>query len=136
MKIENLTEYMKKITTRDKNISQYCDEEKGVKYLMNTPNLLTRVDYLELTETEYNKAKFEQTVDNLEYETAMIDRPKPKYEVTKKDEDRYTLINSKVKVYKIWNVSNGLGVKQSFTNKEDAIKLCDDINDEILKVLD
>ena len=65
----------------------------------------------------------------------MVDRPKPKYEVTKKEEDKYTIINSKVKVYKIWNVSNGLGFKKSFTNKEDAMKLYTEINTPILELL-
>lgn len=133
--IENLTEYMKKIKIIDKNISEYEDTEKGVKYILPTPHLLARVDYLELTDTEFNKAKFEQKVDNLEYNTKMIDRPKSKYEVTKKEEDRYTIINSKVKVHEIWNVSNGLGFKQSFDNKADAMNLYVEINTPIVETL-
>lgn len=133
--IENLTEYMGKVKIIDKNISEYEDTEKGVKYILPTPHLLARVDYLELTDTEFNKAKFEQKVDNLEYKTDMVDRPKPKYEVTKKEEDRYTIINSKVKVHKIWNVSNGLGYKQSFDNKDQALELCNSINKEVLEAL-
>lgn len=135
MKIENITEYMSKVNIQDKSISEYYDQEKGTKYIIPTTHLLTRVDYLELTESEYTKAKFEQKVDNLEYNTIMVDRPKPKYEVTKKEEDRYTIINSKVKVYQIWNLSNGLGIKQSFTNKDDALKLYDEINKPIIDLL-
>ena len=133
--IENLIEYMGKIKIIDKNISEYEDKEKGVKYMLNTPSLLARVDYLELTDTEFNKAKFEQKVDNLEYKTKMVDRPKSKYEVTKKEEDRYTIINSKVKVHEIWNVSNGLGFKKSFDNKEEALKLYVEINTPIVETL-
>ena len=135
MKIENITEYMSKVNIQDKSISEYYDQEKGTKYIIPTTHLLTRIDYLELTESEYTKAKFEQKVDNLEYNTIMVDRPKPKYEVTKKEEDRYTIINSKVKVYQIWNLSNGLGIKQSFTNKDDALKLYDEINKPIIDLL-
>ena len=65
----------------------------------------------------------------------MVDRPKPKYEATKKEEDKYTIINSKVKVHEIWNVSNGLGFKKSFNNKEDAMKLYTEINTPILELL-
>lgn len=135
MKIENIEEYMSKVKVIDKNISEYADEEKGVKYIIPTPHLIARVDYLELSDSELTKAKFEQKVDSLEYDTEMVDRPKPKYEVTKKEEDKYTIINSKVKVYKIWNVSNGLGFKKSFTNKEDAMKLYTEINTPILELL-
>jgi hypothetical protein len=134
MKIENIEEYMENVTVFDKNLAEYFDKEKGVKYVIPTPHLITRVDYLELTDSEYTKAKFEQKVDNLEYKTKMVDRPKPKYEVTKKEEDRYTIINSKVKVHEIWNVSNGLGIKQSFDNKEDALKLNEKINEPIIKL--
>lgn len=135
MKIENIEEYMTKVNIQDKSISEYFDEEKGVKYIIPTTHLIARVDYLELTDTELMKAKFEQKVDNLEYNTKMVDRPKSKYEVTKKEEDRYTIINSKVKVHEIWNVSNGLGIKQSFKIKDDALKLCDEINKQILELL-
>lgn len=135
MKIENIEEYMTKVNIQDKSISEYFDEEKGVKYIIPTTHLISRVDYLELTDTELMKAKFEQKVDNLEYNTKMVDRPKSKYEVTKKEEDKWTIINSKVKVHEIWNVSNGLGIKQSFKIKDDALKLCDEINKPILELL-
>ena len=135
MKIENIEEYMSKVEIIDKSISEYTDEEKGTKYIIPTPHLIARVDHLELTDSEYTKAKFEQKVDNLEYKTKMVDRPKSKYEVTKKEEDRYTIINSKVIVYEIWNVSNGLGFKKSFDNKEDAMKLYTEINTPILELL-
>ena len=136
MKIDNIEKYMSKVNVIDKNLSEYYDSEEGVRYIIPTPHLITRVDYLELTDGEFTKAKFEQKVDNLEYETKMIDRPKPKYEVTKKEEDRYTIINSKVKVHQIWNVSNGLGVKQSFDNKDEALKLYEKINKPILKLFE
>lgn len=135
MKIESLEEYMAKVKVIDKSISEYTDEEKGTKYIIPTTHLIARVDYLELNNSEFNKAKFEQKVDNLEYKTKMVDRPKPKYEVTKKEEDKYTIINSKVKVREIWNVSNGLGFKKSFDNKEDAMKLYTEINTPILELL-
>ena len=133
--IENLIEYMEKVNIIDKNISEYEDVEKGVKYILPTPHLLVRVDYLELTDSELKKAKFEEKIDNLEYKTKMVDRPKSKYEVTKKEEDRYTIINSKVKVHEIWNVSNGLGFKKSFDNKKEALKLYEEINTDIKDLL-
>ena len=133
--IENLIEYMEKVKTIDKNISEYEDNKKGVKYILPTPHLLVRVDYLELTDAEFKKAKFEEKIDNLECKTKMVDRPKSKYEVTKKEEDRYTIINSKVKVHEIWNVSNGLGFKKSFDNKEEALKLYEEINTKIKDLL-
>ncbi len=134
MKLENIETYMEKVNLIDKNLAEFYDEKKGTKYIMPTPHLITRVDYLELTDSELTKAKFEQKVDNLEYKTKIVERPKPKYEVTKKEEDKYTIINSKVKVHEIWNVSNGLGIKQSFDNKQDALDLYIKINTPIIKL--
>jgi hypothetical protein len=88
---------------------------------------------MELTKQELNKLKFEQKVDSLEYTQVEFSRPTPKSEVTKRDEDKFTLIDKKIKGYAVWNVSNGLNIKKSFTNKEDALKLYNDIDEKVNK---
>ena len=40
---------------------------------------------------------------------------------------------AKIKGYAVWNVSNGLNIKKSFTNKEDALKLYNDIDEKVNK---
>ena len=131
MLTEKLEEYMEKVNIVNKEISKYEDKEKGNYYTIPTGQLFPRVEYYELTKQELNKLKFEQKVDDLKYEQVEFERPTPKSEVTKRDEDKYTLINKKIKGYKVWNVSNGLGIKQSFVNKEDALKLYNDIDKRI-----
>jgi hypothetical protein len=113
----------------------YKDEEKGIMFPLNTVNLLARVDYLELSKEEYEKAKFEMKIDNLEYNIIETTRPVPKNIITKKDSDKYTIVDSKVKVRQVWNVSNALGIKKSFTNKEEAMKLAESLNEETLIAL-
>lgn len=120
---ESLEEYMDKITITNKEISKYVDEEKGIYYTIPTGQLFPRVEYMELTKQELNKLKFEQKIDDLKYEQVEFERPTPKSEITKRDEDKYTIVNKKIKGYKVWNVSNGLNIKKSFTNKKDAICL-------------
>lgn len=129
---DNILEFNEKVGIINKDYSMYKDLEKGVIFPLNTINLLTRVDYMELSKEEYEKAKFEMKIDNLEYNIVEVDRPVPKYTLTKKEEDKYTITNSKVKVRQVWNVSNALGIKKSFTNKEDAIKLSEELNKKIL----
>ena len=65
---------------------------------------------------------FEKKIDKLKYTEEFIERPVPKNTITKKDEDKFTLINQKVKIKRVWNVSNTAGMFKSFTNKEEAIK--------------
>ena len=130
---DNILEFNEKVGIINKDYSMYKDLEKGVIFPLNTINLLARVDYLELSKEEYEKAKFEMKIDNLEYNIVEVDRPVSKYTLTKKEKDKYTITNSKVKVRQVWNVSNALGIKKSFTNKEDAIKLAEEQNKKILE---
>ena len=132
---EKINEFMEKVEILNKDISQYKDEEKGRMFCLNTIQLLARVDYLELSKEEYEKAKFEMKIDNLEYNIIETTRPVPKNTITKKDSDKYTIVNSKVKVRQVWNVSNALGIKKSFTNKDEAMELAESLNEETLIAL-
>lgn len=134
MLTENLTEYMSKVTITNKDISEYKDEDNGTRYIVPTGQLLGKLDYLELTEKELETAKYKLLVDkHIDYKTTMATRPVLKSDITGKEKDKNTIIDSTVKVYQVWNVSNGLNIKQSFDNKEDAIKLYEDIKEKVIK---
>lgn len=128
-----LDNFMNNITLINKDISKYEDKEKGVLYYLNTIQLIVKVEKLELSAEEYKIKKFEKTIDDLDYDIVEIDRPVPKYSITKKEEDKYVITNSKVKVREIWNVSNAIGIKMSFNNKDDALKYSEEINNQIIK---
>ena len=136
MKQENLDEFMKRVKIISKEIAEYENEETGTYFMIPSSYLWARVDYLELTNDELKKAIFNQEVDktDLKYNFIESTRPAPKYETTKREEDKYTIIDAKVKVNQVWLVSNGLKYKQTFNNKEDALKLANDINNS-LKVM-
>lgn len=133
MKDENLQEFMSKVKIHNKDIAVYTNEEKGVQYPLGVASLLARVDYLELTKGEIEKAKFEQQIDKKEYKLYDCTRVVSKYEITKVEADRFVLTDKKVKATHIWNVSNQLGIHTTFENKEEAFKLCNEINERILK---
>ena len=107
-----------KIYIISKEFSEYEDKEKGVKFPFNTVNLLTRVE-----------------IDDLDYKIENIKRAVPKNEITKKDEDKFTITEKEVAVRKVWNVSNTLGAFKSFTNKEDALRLSKEINEKVFGYL-
>jgi hypothetical protein len=132
---ENLEEFMSKVEIKCKEVAIYKNEEKGLCYPLGVAHLLCRVDYLELTKEELAKAQFEQKVDKGEYEMFDCERIIPKYEKTKIEADKYTLTTNKVKATHIWNLSNQAGIHQTFTDKEKAFKLCDEINNKIFEVL-
>lgn len=115
----------------NKDLSVYRDNEKGMMFYLNTVQLLTSVEPLELDKTQYEIALFEKKIDKLDYKEETIERPTPKNRITKKDEDKYTLVMEKVKVKKVYNVANALNVKKSFVDKEEAMKYAEKINNRI-----
>ena len=135
MNNENITEYMKQINILNKELAEYINEETGVKYIVPVPHLLARIEYTEATEKEKEQLLFKGAIDRLEYNWKIAKRPVIKSTITKKKEDEHTIIDSDTKVFMIWNVTNGLGIKQSFTDKEEAIKLYDEVNKKILEAM-
>lgn len=129
---KDLCKFNKNVEILNKDFSKYSDD-KGNSFIFNTINQLAKVDYLELTKEEYQVAKFQQKIEDLDYNIINIKKPVPKNEITCKNEDRYTLTEKEVAVRQIWNVSNPYGAFKSFINKEDAIKLANDINDKLLE---
>lgn len=130
-----LDEFMKNVEILGKEFSIYTDEEKGVSFPLNTVHLLTRVDMLELSKEEYQVAKFQKKIDDLDYKIENIKKAVPKNEITGKDEDKFTITEKEVAVRKIWNVSNTAGAFKSFTDKNEAMGYSKNINKEVLNYL-
>lgn len=128
----NLCKFIDNTSIINKDLSLYADE-KGNKFIFNTINAIVKVDYLELTKDEYQIAKFQQKIDDLDYKIINIKKRVPKNEITGKDEDKYTITEKEVAVRQVWNVSNPYGAYKSFTTKEEAIELADYINNKIIE---
>lgn len=130
-----LDEFMKNVEILGKEFSIYTDEEKGVSFPLNTVHLLTRVDMLELSKEEYQVAKFQKKIDDLDYKIENIKKAVPKNEITGKNEDKFTITEKEVAVRKIWNVSNTAGAFKSFTDKDEAMEYSKNINKEVFNYL-
>lgn len=128
---KDLLKFMEHIEIINKEFSRYKDEEKGIMFSLNTVQLMPTLDYLELDKTQYETGKFEGKIDNLDYNVIQVDKPASKYARTKKEEDKFVLENQKVAVRQCWNIMNAVGVHKSFTNKEDALKVYNEIYERI-----
>ena len=133
--LNDLREFQEKINILSKDYSMYFDGKKGILIPINTPMLLVKVEYLELDEIQYQKMLFEKRVEDLDYKTTKATRRRTKNTVTGKEEDSDTIIDVEEDVKMIWNVSNGLGIYKSFTDKEEALKLSDEINKKYFDIL-
>lgn len=128
---ENLQEFMSKVDIKSKEVAIYKNEEKGLMYPLGTNALLCRVDYLELTKEELEKAKFEQQIDKKDYEMFDCVKVVPKYEITKIEADKFKLADKKVKATHIYNVKNQLGIHTTLEDKDEAFKLANEINEKV-----
>ena len=63
MNNENIEEYMEHIRIINKDLSEYYNAEVGVKKIIPTSYLLCSLDYMELTDEELEKAKFNMIID-------------------------------------------------------------------------
>ena len=132
---ENLEEFMKNVDIKNKNVAIYSNKEKGIMYPLGLTHLLCRVDYLELGKEELKKAKFEQKIENKENQMYDCEKLVSKYEITKVESDRYTITSKKVKATHIYNVSNQVGIHTTLENKEEAFKLCEEINKKVYELM-
>lgn len=133
---KDILNFMSKVEIISKDFSRYVDKEKGIVFSLNTVQLLPRLDYLELDKTQFEAHKFEGKIDkNLEYNIIDIDKPTSKYSITKKEEDKFTIVNQKVAVRQIWNVVNALGIYKSFNNKDEALKVYEEIYERVSEQL-
>ena len=128
---KDLIKFNDNIEVINKDISKY-EDEKGTMFICNTISLIAKVEALELSKEELKMKIFEGEIDDLDYKIENVKRPVSKYSLTKKEEDKFTIVDSEVAVRKVYNVSNGVKIHKSFTNKEDALKLAKEINDKYL----
>lgn len=131
---KDLEEYYKNIKYISDKLAEYEDEE-GNLFPVTPSSLLVAVQYQALNKQEYEQAVFQQLVPkDIICEEIEIDKIVPKNEITKNPKDQYTLTTIKQKAKQIWFVSNGLGIKKAFNNKEEALKVARDINKKIYEV--
>lgn len=132
---ERLQDFIEKVDIKNEKISTYTNYEKGITYPFNTPQLLCRVDKLELDKKELEVAKFRQQIENKDYTIVDIIKHVPKNEITKNENDRFTITDKKTKGVVLYNVSNQIGIHNTYEDKEEAFKVCKNINNEVLKEL-
>ena len=138
---ERLEDFMSHVEIKNDRLAEYVNEEKGIRYPLNTPQLLCRVDKLELAvgndkeKRELDIAKVKQQIEDKEYKIVDLTRIVPKSEITKKDEDMFTLTEKTFKGAIIYNVSNQIGIHNSLENQEEAFTLCEKINRKVFEEL-
>ena len=132
---KDLEKFYKNIEIINKELAIYKDEQ-GNYTILPTGSLLVSVDYNELNKQQWEVAKFNQDIPKkFESEIIEVDKTVSKYDITHKEEDKYTLTTKKEAVHRVWFVMNQFKVKKVFSNGEEALKYAEEINKPILEAL-
>lgn len=133
---KDLEKFMEHIIIMNKELSKY-EDDKGNLGIFATAGLLCSVAYNEFTDKEMDVARFNGTIDkDTKFNKILVERPRPKYDRTHKDEDRYILENTKQNVYQVWTVQNNVKISKSYNDKEDAEYVANEINNEVLDAME
>ncbi len=131
---KDINKFLNNLKKIDKDIVKYEDEEGNVIYApLNA--LYASCTYLELNKTQYEQMVFQQTIKDDDYNIIEIKTQVSKSEITKKEEDKFTLVDSTAKVRQVWIVANQLQFSGSYKTKEEALKIVKDIEEYILNNL-
>ena len=130
----DLEEYYKHVKYIDEKVAIYKDEE-GNAVPITPSSLLVACQYQIFNKEKYNNAVFEGLIPkDLICNEIEITKPVPKNEVTGKDSDKFTLVDMKQKVKEVWIVSNSIGIRKAYNNKEQALETFNRINKEIFDI--
>lgn len=133
--VKDLDEFYESTHILDKQITIYEDKEGNLSVLPTTA-LLVNVDYNEFEKKQYDVAVFNGDIPkDFKAEIKKVKKPVPKYEITKKEEDRYVITEKEVAVKPVWFIINGAKIKQAFNNKEEALEKAKRINELIIGTL-
>ena len=129
---KDLLKFMKNVKFIDKDMSEY-EDENGNYYLIPNGQLITNVSFNQPTEEEYKIGKYQNIFEDLDYKETTIKKKVTKDTITKKEKDKFTIVEVDTKVKNIWVVSNYLKASKCFTAKEEALKVAKESNKEVLE---
>lgn len=129
---KDLLKFMENVNFVDKDMSEY-EDEKGNYYLIPNGQLITNVSFNQPTEEEYKVGKYQNIFEDLDYVETTIKKKVTKDTITKKDKDKFTIVEKDTPVKNIWVVSNYLKATKCFTTKKEALELAKDINKVVLE---
>lgn len=128
--------------TREGQVVTYGDDKGNYFIVALAPKyqhiaqLLLNCEYIEADEIQMKTLLYNGDIEKgIEFETATVSRPVSKYEITKKESDKATIVDRDVKVSKVWVVKNGFKLTKSFNKMADAIECCQTENDKLFDIV-
>jgi hypothetical protein len=107
-------------------------DDYGNRIPMQKFDLQPSVVYQKCKEEEYKQLLFKGMIKADDKFNEIEDKTQvTKDTITGKEEDKNTIVDKTIKVKEMWLVSNKMRISKIFNNKQEALKLYDEINEVI-----
>lgn len=131
----DLKKFNDTVETLENKLARYEDEEGNI-LILPVSGLICKCEHLKVDESNKVQMEFNKEIPKgLELKKVNVTTQVFKNTITGNKRDRNTIVDQEVEVYELWRVTNALGMKLVFNNKEEAVNYCNDINNKYIEMI-
>lgn len=132
MELRKFNENVKPIENK---LARYEDSEGNI-LILPISGLICKCEYVKVDEANRVQMEFNKDIPkDMKLNKITVTTQVFKNTITGNKRDKNTIVDQEVEVYELWRVTNGLGMKEIFDNKEDAVAYCNEINDKYMEII-
>ena len=132
MELRKFNENVKPIENK---LARYEDEEGNI-LILPISGLICKCEYVKVDEANRVQMEFNKEIPkHMKLNKITVTTQVFKNTITGNKRDKNTIVDQEVEVYELWRVTNGLGMKEIFDNKEEAVTYCNEINDKYMEMI-
>lgn len=132
MELRKFNENVKPIENK---LARYEDEEGNI-LILAISGLICKCEYVKVDEANRVQMEFNKDIPkDMKLNKINVTTQVFKNTITGNKRDKNTIVDQEVEVYELWRVTNALGMKEVFDNKDEAIAYCNEINGKYLEMI-
>lgn len=132
MELRKFNENVKPIENK---LARYEDEEGNI-LILPISGLICKCEYVKVDEANRVQMEFNKDIPkDMKLNKITVTTQVFKNTITGNKRDKNTIVDQEVEVYELWRVTNALGMKEVFDNKDEAIAYCNEINGKYLEMI-
>ena len=132
MELRKFNENVKPIENK---LARYEDSEGNI-LILPISGLICKCEYVKVDEANRVQMEFNKEIPkHMKLNKITVTTQVFKNTITGNKRDKNTIVDQEVEVYELWRVTNALGMKEVFDNKDEAIAYCNEINGKYLEMI-
>ena len=130
-----LKKFNKNVKPIENKLARYEDTE-GIVLILPISGLICKCEYVKVDEANRVQMEFNRDIPkHMKLNKITVTTQVFKNTITGNKRDKDTIVDQEVEVYELWRVTNGLGMKEIFDNKEEAVAYCNEINNKYMEMI-